>query len=215
MLPTAAFPASFTKAVDDLIERRAATQLFDPTHWLSDREITRLGDLATRAPSAFNLQNWRLHAVRTPEVKISLRAAALGQAKVEDAAVTFVVSGVSASATDLPERLLPAVQAGQMSSGLAAAWTKMARTTYWNDPQAAHDEAVRSASLLAATLIYAAEGRGLSTAPMSGFDRDAVRRLLNLPPDVIPILLVAVGRARPGNGLQKPRRPLSDVLSLV
>lgn len=65
---------------------------FDADHALTDTEIKELSRLATRAPSAYNLQNWRFVAVRTPEAKARLRSLAHGQAKVADTAVTILVS---------------------------------------------------------------------------------------------------------------------------
>ncbi len=214
MNASVALPSDFSPAVDAMIERRAAVNLFDPEHRLSDAEIERLADLATRAPSAFNLQNWRLIAVRTQAMKVLLRAAAWDQAKVEEAAVTFVVVGETADAQYVGERLAPMTEAGLMSQEVAALWIGMANDTYAN-PQAARDEAIRSATLLASTLMFAAEGRGLATGPISGFDREKVSRLLGLEPNMIPVLLVAIGRARFGNWAQKPRRPLSQLLRLI
>ena len=49
-----------------LIEQRISANRFDATHTLADAEIERLVHLATRAPTAYNLQNWRFIAVRTP-----------------------------------------------------------------------------------------------------------------------------------------------------
>ena len=62
----------------DLIEQRASTNHFDPSHRLETSEIQRLVQLATRAPTAYNLQNWRFIAVCTPEAKRTLRALAYG-----------------------------------------------------------------------------------------------------------------------------------------
>lgn len=201
-------------SIVDIIERRAATNCFDPSERLVDDEIRRLAELATRAPSAFNLQNWRLHAVRSPEMKARLRAAAFGQAKVSQAAVTFVVSGEIPDGEELNDRLQPAVAAGLMDAMTADAWAAMARASF-QDPDRAREEAIRSATLLGATLMFAAEGLGLSTAPMSGFDRESVRILLGLTEDVVPVLLLAVGAPASARPRQKPRRPVHDVLTLV
>jgi len=65
-----------------LIERRVSANRFDAGHALTDAEIEELTRLATRAPTAYDLQNWRFFAVRTPEAKARLRALAHGQAKV-------------------------------------------------------------------------------------------------------------------------------------
>lgn len=196
-----------------LIEKRVSANLFDDTHTLSDREIEELIRLATRAPSAYNLQNWRFIAVRTPESKARLRALAYGQAKVEQAAVTFIVCGTLPDHAAVPVRLRPFVDAGFMPSDMAPGWLEGARGQY-ADPQMARDEAVRSATLGAATLIYAAEALDLASGPMVGFDAGGVARAFGLAEDEVPVMLVAVGRAAPGNWPQKPRRPLTDVLEI-
>jgi nitroreductase len=196
-----------------LIEQRVSANRFDATHSLSDAEIRELTRLATRAPTAYNLQNWRFIAVRAPESKVRLQHLAHGQTKVRDAAVTFIVCGQLPDHAALPERLRPFVEAGFMPGEMAAVWQAGARTQY-ADPQTARDEAVRSASLGAATLIFAAEALGLVTGPMVGFNAEGVARAFSLGPNEVPVMLVTVGRAAPGNWPQKPRRPLAEVLEL-
>lgn len=194
-----------------LIEQRLSVNLFDATHILADAEIEELVRLATLAPTAYNLQNWRFIAVRTPEGKARLRGLAHGQAKVLDAAVTFIVCGVLPDHGALSERLSPFVETGHMHAETASGWQVGARAQY-ADAKVARDEAMRSASLGAATLIFAAEALGLSSGPMGGFDPEGVARAFDLAPGEIPAMLLAVGRAAPGNWPRKPRRPLHEVL---
>jgi nitroreductase len=197
-----------------LIEQRVSANRFDAGHALTDAEIADLTRLATRAPTAYNLQNWRFVAVRTREAKTRLRSLAYGQAKVSDAAVTFIVCGMLPDHAAIPERLHPFVQAGYMPADMALGWQEGARAQY-ADPRTARDEAVRSATLGAATLMYAAEALGLASGPMVGFDAEGVARAFGLGPDEVPVMLVAVGRAAPGNWPQKPRRPLAEVLEIA
>jgi nitroreductase len=196
-----------------LIEQRVSANLFDASHVLTDAEIAELARLATRAPSAYNLQNWRFIAVRAPEAKARLRRLAQGQAKVQAAAVTFIICGVLPDHASLAARLHPFVEAGFMQSDMASDWQESARAQY-DDPQTARDEAVRSAALGAATLIFAAEALGLVSGPMGGFDTDGVSREFGLGPNEVPVMLVAIGRSLHGNWPQKPRRPLAEVLEL-
>lgn len=196
-----------------LIEQRVSANRFDASHTLSDTEISELARLATRAPTAYNLQNWRFIAVRTSESKAQLQHLAHGQTKVRDAAVTFIVCGQLPDHAALPERLLPFIEAGFMPADMASGWQEGARAQY-ADPRTARDEAVRSASLGAATLIIAAEALGLVSGPMVGFSAEGVARAFNLGPNEVPVMLVTVGRAAPGNWPQKPRRPLAEVLEL-
>lgn len=195
----------------DLIKQRVSANLFDASHVLTDAEIETLVGLATRAPSAYNLQNWRFIAVRSADAKARLKALSFGQAKVSDAAVTFIICGVLPDHDAVAARLQPFVETGHMPAAMTAGWQDGARGLY-ADPKVARDEAVRSASLGAATLIFAAEALGLVSGPMIGFDAPGVAREFELHDDEMPVMLVTVGRAAPGNWPQKPRRPLEDVL---
>lgn len=196
-----------------LIERRISANLFDPGHTLSRAQIEELARLATRAPTAYNLQNWRFIALRTSEAKARLQRLAHGQVKVSEAAVTFIVCGLFPDHADIPDRLNAFVESGHMAEEVVSRWQESARAQY-ADPLTARDEAVRSATLGAATLIFAAEALGLASGPMVGFDADGVAREFGLARNEFPVMLLAVGRAAPGNWPQKPRRPLAEVLQV-
>lgn len=196
-----------------LIETRISANQFDASHALSETEIAELVRLAAKAPSAYNLQNWRFIAARTPEAKSRLRQLAHGQAKVAEAAVTFIICGHLPDHADIPTRLRLFTEEGFMPTSMATDWKEGARAQY-ADPRTARDEAIRSATFGAATLIHAAEALGLATGPIGGFDAEGVARAFGLEAFEIPVLLVAIGRAAPGNWPQKPRRPLHEVLRI-
>ncbi|WKL17286.1 nitroreductase family protein [Comamonas testosteroni] len=197
-----------------LIEQRISANRFDASHTLADAEIARLVQLATRAPTAYNLQNWRFIAVRTPGAKARLRAVAQDQAKVQEAAVCFIVCGVLADPEALAERLQPSVDAGFMPAAMAQGWLQAAQQQYAS-AQAVRDEALRSASFGAMTLMHAAQALGLASCAMTGFYAEGVAASFGLASEEVPAMLVTVGRAAPGNWPQKPRRPLDQVLELV
>jgi nitroreductase len=50
---------------------------------------------------------------------------------------------------------------------------------------------------------------------MIGFDAEAVHREFALAEYEVPVMLLSVGRERPGNWAQKPRLPVAEVLNLV
>ena len=101
-----------------------------------------------------------------------------------------------------------------MPKEMQQGWVGMADGMYSN-AQMARDEAVRSASLAAMTLMLAAESEGLASGPMIGFDAAAVSREFGLGPDEIPVMLLTVGYAAPGNWPRKPRFPASQILSFA
>ena len=202
-------------SIAQLIQSRVSVNLFDATRGLSVAQITELARLATRSPSSFNVQNWRLVAVRTPEAKERLKKLAYGQQKVTDAAVTFIVCGALEAHEILPRSLQPSIDAGVITQKVADGWISAARKAYGTNPQFQRDEAIRSASMAAMTLMLAAEGMGLASGPMIGFDAAGVAREFGLAPTEVPAMLVTVGYAAPGNTGQKPRRPLSETLAIV
>lgn len=204
-----------THPIIQAIEERRTTVLFDPTHPIDDAQIRELVRLATKAPTSFNLQNWRFIAVRTDAAKARLRAVAWDQAKITESAVTFIICGQLADAQTLHDRLAPAVEHGIMPAAMVDGWVQGAGGLYQDQPWRQRDEAVRSATFGAATLIFAAHAMGLGTGPMIGFDPDAVARDFGLANNEIPVMLLSVGVGTPANWPQKPRRPLAQVLDLV
>lgn len=204
-----------THPIITAIQERRTTNLFDPALPLDDEVIRELVFLATRAPTSFNLQNWRFIAVRTPEAKARLRKIAWDQAKVVESSVTFIVCGQLADHQTLASRLAPSVEAGIMPSGMVPGWEAAAKGLYFEQPQRQRDEAVRTATFGAMTMVLAAHAMNLGTAPMIGFDPEAVALEFGLAGNEIPVMLLAVGRPLAGNWPQKPRRPLGEVLAFV
>jgi len=201
--------------ITSLIESRASVNHFDASRKLSYAQITELARLATLAPSAFNFQNWKLIAVRAQPAKERLKAVAYNQQKVADAAVTFIICGTLGAHEDLPRALQPSVDAGILPQSVAGSWVAMADGAHAGNPQLQRDEAVRSASLAAMTLMLAAEGMGLATCAMSGFDAAGVAQEFNLSHSDVPVMLVTVGYAAPDNWPPKRRKPLQEVLELA
>jgi nitroreductase len=201
--------------IGDLIEQRASANHFDASRALENGQIEELVRLATRAPSAYNFQNWKFIAVRSAAAKARLRAVSHGQRKVSEAAVTFIICGTLAAHEGLPAALRPSVEAGFMSPDFAGGWVAMAEASHRGQPQLQRDEALRSASLAAMTLMLAAEGMGLASSALSGFDAAGVAREFGLADSELPVMLVTVGYAAPGNWPQKPRKPLAEVLEFA
>jgi nitroreductase len=202
-------------SVQTLIETRVSTKHYDAQQPLSDAQVHRLVDLATRAPSAFNFQNWKFIAVRSPEAKARLHSVSYRQQQVLDAPVTFIICGQLAAHENLSSTLAPTLDAGILDAETVAGWVAMAQQAHTNNPQLQRDEAVRSASLAAMTLMLAAQGMGLASGAMSGFDPAGVAAEFALAPHELPVMLVTVGHSAPGNWPQKPRKPVHEVMAFA
>jgi nitroreductase len=195
-----------------LIHRRVSAEEFDETRCLDDGEIRRLVADACRAPSSFNLQHWRFLALRRPVDKERLKRAAFGQEQVARAAVTFVILGDTRATENLPAIMEVAVERGAIAAGKAAAWVRMAREIY-ADAQLARDEALRSASLAAMTMMLAAEARGLITGALTGFDAELLLREFAIDRRYVPAMLLAVGHPKGRVKERMPRLAVDEVLA--
>jgi len=196
-----------------LLQQRFSNGHFDPEKPLDADTVSALVEQATTAPSAFNLQNWRFIAVSSPEEKARLKELAYGQQQVEDAAVTYIVVGQLQEYENLYETLQPSVDAGLLPAQVQQVFADMAANTYSSNLQARRDEAVRSASLAAMTLMLAAQARGLSSGALGGFDPGGVSEAFGIGSSEIPVMLLAVGYAKGEPRSQKIRKPVESVLS--
>jgi len=197
----------------ELIRRRSTVEQFDSTRELDDEQIRALVADATCAPSSFNIQHWRFLAVRRSEDKQRLCEAAYGQEQIKDAAVTFIVLGDPRGVEKLPAILDVAVERGALARGKADAWVGMAEKIY-ADPTLARDEAIRSASLAAMTLMLAAEARGLASCALSGFDPSRVLREFGIEERYLPVMLLVVGHTVGRSASRMPRLDVAEVLAL-
>ena len=150
-----------TNAVLNAIENRRTTNIYDRSRNIRDEQIGELARLATRAPTAFHLQNWRFIAVKTPEAKARLRKLAFDQPKVTAAAVTFIVVGQLASHLPLAERLALSVAAGFMPADVVTGWESAGKALYFEQTQRQRDDAVRTMTFGSTQLMSTAQDQGL------------------------------------------------------
>jgi nitroreductase len=182
---------------------------------MSEAEIAELVDLATQAPSAFNLQNWKFIAVRSTEAKARLLPLAFGQPKVVEAAVTFIICGTLEPQLTVSDALKPTLDAGIIDEAIFNGWVGAVQNMYGANLTFQRDEAIRSGALAAMTLMLAAQGEGLVSCPMIGFDQAGVASAFDLAPTEVPVMLVTVGLPGPSNWPKKPRKQVNDVLAFA
>ena len=63
------------------------------------------------------------------------------------------------------------------------------------------------------TLMIAAQAGGYATGPMIGFDPEQVKKLFGISDRYVPVMLITLGHAAPGNASRKPRLSVEEVLA--
>src|SRR3989442_10316015 len=139
--------------IGQAIASRISADRFEPGCALADETLAALVAQASLSPSAYNLQNWRFIAVRTPEAKARLKAAAYGQQKVEDASAVFIVCGTLAAHARLAEFLQPSVDGGLMSQRTADGWVAQAQAAHADNRSEEHTSELQSRPHLVCRLL--------------------------------------------------------------
>jgi len=104
------------------------------------------------------------------------------------------------------------VHAGLLPREVADVWFTMANGMYGSDPRLARDEAIRSGSLAAMTLMLAAGNRGYVSCPI-GFNPVQVMEILSISDHYVPVMMLTVGRPAFGNNPRRARLPVDQVLA--
>ncbi|WP_165071555.1 nitroreductase family protein [Paludisphaera rhizosphaerae] len=181
--------------VEEAATRRRATPTFDSSRGLDSDLLEKILRLATLAPSSTNLQPWRFLVVRDPANRRRLQSCARNQPKVGQASVVVIVLGYHhPDRTHLEPMLALQVESGACTPERAAEIRGRAASGFRDLTDRAL-WATRSTMLAAATMMLAAESLGVASAPMEGFDEEAVKREFGVPEDHSVCCLVALGYA--------------------
>jgi len=201
--------------IREVIESRTSVGKYQADYQLEAGCIEELVRLANLSPSAYNLQNWRFIAVQSNDGKQALQQAAYGQPQIMQASVTFIVCGLTQGQTFIKETLALSVEKNVMPAEVATAWEDAVEQSHASNEELQRDEAIRSASLAAMTMMLAAKGMGLDSGAMGGFDAQQVSQAFQLADNEIPVMLITIGRAQKDNWSQKIRKPIAEVLSFA
>jgi nitroreductase len=147
-----------------------------------------------QAPSGYNLQPWRFIVVRKEENRRRLQKAAMDQAKVGEAPVVIIAFAIKGEwKTRMNAIFQEGVRRGVGKAELIEKQKEAATQFLDAFPPAVW---LNRYTMIALTTMMLAEAYGLDTAPMEGFDPDAVKREFGLPPESEVIALLAIGFAK-------------------
>ncbi|MFH1487644.1 MAG: nitroreductase family protein [Pseudomonadota bacterium] len=193
----------------DVVNQRRAVNFFDPKKGVSDELLKELIQLASRAPSSFNLQPWSLIILRDEEEKMRLRKLAWDQPKVSEAPVVFIVladrDGWKEGHPFVERNFSEMVKAGSMKEDQHEWFLNACQGLYGASEEKQQAFACKNAAFFAMTLMLTAKHLGLDSHPMDGFDHDGVRRAFNIPDNYWIPLLLAVGHFDKTKELHPPK----------
>lgn len=175
-----------------VIEERRSVNFFDPARTVDRSLFRKIYELARLAPSSYDLQPWKFIEVSEPGLKKKLRAAAHGQAKVEEASTTLILladmKGYERIGDVCDDMIVKGYIRPEEKPSLVDACTR-----HYGGSRRSEQFALRNAGLFAMSFCLAAKNFGVDTHLMDGFDEKKVREAFDIPERYIIAMLIAVG----------------------
>jgi nitroreductase len=193
-----------------LLDRRA-TSHFKPDA-VPDEYLKAILEFGAQAPSGYNLQPWRFIVVRKKENRERLQKAAFNQEKVTEAPVVVIAFAIRDDWKNYIDAVFQeGVRRGvgkpemisQIKKQAADFLEKKIDRSIWIN---------RHTMIAFTTMMLVAETYGLDTAPMEGFDPQAVKREFGLPDNAEVVGLLAIGFAKEPDKAYGGRFALSEIV---
>jgi len=137
---------------------------------VDDELVEKLIWSAKRAPSAGDLKDWRFFIIKERRKREALAQAAFGQEFISQAPVVIVLS------SDL----------------------KVITFKYGRRGEELYSKI--DVGMAAENLLLAVTALGLGAVPVGAFDEDVVRKILNIPSRIQPMLIIPVGYPKENYG---------------
>ena len=194
----------------DIVRNRRAIRQYENKP-VPEETIHELLEITSYAVSAINLQPWKIKVVSDQETKDKLFPATFGQNQVKacshlfvfcaDTDYTGIIKNVSASmaAAGVPDPQREAMM--ELVANVANDMTPEQRLQ-WSKEQV---------YIALGNALNGAYSLGLGACPMTAFQAPEFARILGLPDNLVPTVMVAVGYPAEAGGL-KVRRSVSEIL---
>lgn len=179
----------------DVIKGRKSVKYFDPNVKIKREEIIEMLNEANLAPSSCNLQPWRYIVVDTPEGKGKLGSANYNKIQNDTSAAMIIVLGDLNHYGKFDEIYGEAVEKGYMTEEVKDGFEKGMGPQLENLPTDKNREGVYfDCGLWTMQFANIAYAKGYDTNIIGGFVREKVAELFELEENLIPVMLIALGK---------------------
>lgn len=189
----------------DIVMKRYAVKKFDGRK-VPEAKMKELFELIRFAPSALNVQPWKIKVVTDQRVKEQLKPAAWDQEQITTCSHLLVFCA-NTDFEGLIAKLGKLMQQAKVPEENLKMVMGMARGYFLERPPEAQLAMAQHHVFLAlGNALNGAKSLGLDSCPMGGFDPKEYSRILGLPPSLVPTMLCPVGYAadRPEPKLRFP-----------
>lgn len=200
-----------------LYQQRRSVNFFDTTKKIDDKTLEEIINLAVLAPSAFNLQPWRIIICKSPESKQKLFELSNKQPKVLDASVNLLLIGNLEGYSEknpVWEEMLKSVGG---NSEMVEGAKQAAAFLYGSSEVRKLKFAESNVGLLGMSIMIAAKEFGVDSHPMSGIDFDGIKKAFNLAENETVVMNLAMGYFDESQQLysRRPRLTFDEITEIL
>ena len=179
----------------DVIKGRKSVKYFNPNVKIKREEIIEMLNEANIAPSSCNLQPWRYIVIDTLEGKEKLGSANYNKIQNDTSAAMIIVLGDLNHYGKFDEIYGEAVKKGYMTEEVKDGFEKGMGPQLENLPTDKNREGVYfDCGLWTMQFANIAYAKGYDTNIIGGFVREKVAELFELEENLIPVMLIALGK---------------------
>jgi len=193
----------------DCVMQRYATKKFDGKK-IPENKVNELLDLVRFAPSALNLQPWKIRIVTDQKTKEELRKVSNDQDQITSCSHLLVFCA-DADYDSLIKRLGVLMTAHKVPNEVISMVTGMASqfvAGMSGEQRAAWSQAQTFLAL--GNALNGAKALGFDSCPMGGFDPKGYAKILKIPAHLTPVMLCPIGYAadKPGPKIRYEREEI-------
>jgi nitroreductase / dihydropteridine reductase len=178
----------------DIVMQRYAAKQFDG-RMIDDSMLYALLDMIRYAPSAFNLQPWKIKIVSASRIKNNLRPHSNDQPQITTCSHLLVFCA-NTELEELVERANEGLKASGMPAEAILQYSRMMKDYIRSmSPEQRLAFAREQIHIALGNAVNGAKALGIDSCPMGGFDPAGYAEVLFLPEEYIPVVLCAIGYA--------------------
>lgn len=198
----------------DFLDGRKSVRAFDPTAQISNQEIMDILSHAANAPSGNNFQPWKVFVVKNKEKQAILKNFSFNQQQVADASAIFLIFGNKRN-YDVQKIMKFNLENCIISESQLIEKTNQVRTYLKLHPDDISNEGLRfDNGLFAMNLMHIIRVFGYESNPMRGTDFQKIMEFLNIPQNLVPILMLPIGKPLKA-GYPHQRYPINDFVKII
>jgi len=194
---------------NEILMARYATKKFDGKK-IDEGTVEKIFNMTRFAPSALNIQPWKIKVVTDQDIKDKLSAASMDQPQISTCSHLLVFC----ANTDMKgnaEKIISGMKKMGVPEENLKQYEGVIDYFLGNfEGEAALSEAQCNVFIAATTAIFAAKSLGVDSCPMQGFDPSAYSEILNIPSDLVPTIIVPMGYPA-DKQMPKMRFPKEDI----